>query len=201
LSDSEKKYVSLFENLVDKMPLWCIILAALIFCNINYAHTQSHTKSEVQAAFLFNFAKFVDWPKSAFSDSSRSFIIGIIGDDPYEEVLDRIVIDQSVKNKKISIQRLNWFDTFKQCHILFISNSEEKRLKWILNRIQGLSVLTVSEMPLFTERGGIIKFILKNNKVRFEINLEAANHANLKISSQLLRLAENLKKEFGWEGN
>jgi len=171
LSDSDKKYVSLFENLVDKMPRGCIILAAVILCLINYSHTQSHTKSEVQAAFLFNFAKFVDWPPTAFSDSSSSFIIGIIGEDPYEEVLDRIVIDQSVKNKKISIQRLNWFDTLKQCHILFISNSEEKRLKWILNRIQGLSVLTVSEMPLFTERGGIIKFILKNKGLWSKIAL------------------------------
>jgi hypothetical protein len=142
----------------------------------------------VKAAFLFNFGKFVEWPAQAFADTGENFIVGVLGDDPFGAILDETIVGKTVQGKKLVAKRFSRVKDVSRCHILFISSSEEARLTEILSALGHSSVLTVAEMPEFARRGGIIRFRMENNKVRFEINLSAAQRARLSVRSQLLKL-------------
>jgi len=143
---------------------------------------------EIKAVFLFNFAQFVEWPATAFADEASPVVIGVLGEDPFGEALDRAVQNETVKNRKVLVKRFRHLAELKGCHILFVSRSEKARLPQILEALKGQSVLMVGDMPDFTERGGVINFLLRANKVRFEINLRAAEDAELKISTKLIEL-------------
>lgn len=150
------------------------------------------TEYQMKAAFLFNFARFVDWPEPVFSDTSQPICIGIMGWDPFGEDLDSIIKGKKLKGKNLIVKRFKTIDEFEGCHILYISTSENKRLSRIIELANLATILTVGESEDFVSKGGIIKLFNKNNKVRFDINLEAAEKSGLKISSRLLKLAENL---------
>jgi len=145
---------------------------------------------EVKAAFLFNFAQFVEWPDDAFDDSRSSIVIGILGDDPFGSIIEKTVAGKTVREKKFVIKRFQRVADVERCHILFVSSSEEVRLTDILDAVRSSSVLTVGEMERFAERGGIVNLTKEQNKIRLEINVEAAERAGLKISSKLLKLAK-----------
>lgn len=151
------------------------------------------TEYKIKAAYLFNFAKFVEWPESSFPDSSETIKIGILGQDPFLETLNQTVAGKTVKGRKFTVRRFKKVQDLEFCHILFISASERRRLPQIIRKIKGSSTLTVSEVNNFIDSGGIIRLLNKDNKVRFEIGLPAAQQADLKISSRVLRLAENQK--------
>ncbi len=159
--------------------------------SVPQADAQSEPPSEYQikAAFLYNFAKFVEWPADTFADPHDPIVLGIVGEDPFGSVLDKIVLGKTVNGRGLMIKRLKPGPDLRKCHILFISSSEKKHLAPILESLQGSSVLTVGETDRFAQSGGVINFILEENKVRFEINSETAARARLKISSKLLALA------------
>ena len=148
------------------------------------------TEYDIKAAFLLNFAKFVVWPDSSFQDSSSPIIIGILGNDPFGSVLDNIVKNEKVKGRKIIVKRSKQLSDLRGSHILFVSSSEQSRLGSIIHETSGWHALTVGDVPGFANHGGIINFVIRDNKVKFEINTAAANTADLKISSQLLKLAK-----------
>jgi len=164
----------------------------------------------VKAAFIYNFIKFVDWPKEKIADSNELITIGIIGKDPFGNAFEAVK-GKKIKNKKLAIKQYpgleqykakhkdeyknKYQDALKKCHILFICSSEKNHLKEIINFIKDSSVLTIGEMDGFLEGGGIIKFMMEEEKVRFEINTTAAKRAKLKIRSQLLRLAKRVVEE------
>ncbi len=135
---------------------------------------------QVKAAFIFNFAKFVDWPGDAFNDGG-SLVVGVVGDDPFGGALDRLN-GSSANGRRLRIKRLRFGDNLRDCHILFISKSEAKNLSKILVSLKGTSVLTIGEMPQFNQSGGMIRFVIQNSKVRFEINAAAAAQTRLRIS-------------------
>ncbi|MFN0086233.1 MAG: YfiR family protein [Blastocatellia bacterium] len=147
---------------------------------------------QVKAAFLFNFAKFVEWPPDAFSDGGAPLVIGIVGNDPFGDALEQTISEKSVNNRRLEISRLKWGQNLKGCHILFISSSESRRTPQIIESLKGGSVLTIGEMGQFNQQGGIIHFLMEENKVRFEINATAAAQMRLKISSKLLALAKSV---------
>lgn len=148
----------------------------------------------IKAAFLYKFAKFVDWPAKAFRNDRAPLTICILGKEPFGAALENIK-DKKVKGRKLVIQRLARLEDLKQCHVLFISESEEKRLPKILRAIKGKAILTVSDMKEFARRGGIIDLVTVKKKIRFEINVDAAHTARLKISSKLLKLAKIVKEK------
>lgn len=116
-------------------------------------------------------------------------MIGVVGDDPFGGALDRL--DGSVVNgRRLRIKRLRSGDNLRGCQILFISKSEGRNLWKILESIKGMGVLTIGEMPQFNRSGGMIRFVIQNEKVRFEINAAAAGQARLRISSKLLALSK-----------
>ena len=179
-----------------KFSIRFIIIALGVMIMILNAQAQDLKPSEygVKAAFLYNFAKFVEWPEESFKDDSSTLNLGILGVDPFGPVLD-VLKDKMVKGRKITIKRSKNMEDLKGCHMLFISASEKGNLKQILNALRDSNVLTVSEVERFANHGGIVNFIRVDNKIQFEINPEAAQRNKLKISSQLLRLARIVATE------
>jgi len=142
----------------------------------------------IKAAFLYNFAKFVEWPANAFTHESDPIRLCILGTDPFGDALDSIE-SKMINNRRLEIKRCETVEETPNCHILFVSSSERNSVPQILNAFKNLATMTVGDMEDFGRLGGIINFIIVENKVRFEINLESAQKAGLKISSKLLKLA------------
>ena len=147
----------------------------------------------IKAGFIYNFAKFVEWPSAAFSQADSPIVIGVLGTDPFGNVLDRIVEGKKLGPRGFVVRRYKWGKDVKDlrdCKILFVSASERTHVDEILQSVKGLPILTVGETPGFAERGGVIRFTLEDNRVRFEVNVAAAHQADLNISSRLLTLAK-----------
>ena len=143
---------------------------------------------QVKAVFLFNFAQFVSWPSTQPPDTP--FVIGIVGDDPFNSYLDETVRGEKVNNRLLTTQRFRRGRDPHNCNILFISQSERDRAAQIVSSLKGRSVLTVSDIEGFGDLGGMIELFTEKNKIHVRINLEAVKAANLKVSSKLLRVAE-----------
>jgi hypothetical protein len=158
------------------------------------AQIESPGEYQVKAAFLYNFAKFVEWPVSAFPNETAPFVIGVLGEDPFGKELDRITEGRIVQGRSIIVRRFQDTSDLAACQILFICSSERPRLKDIFKALERANVLTVGEMDGFAQSGGGINFFLLENKIRFEINTAAAELSGLKVSSKLLSLARIVKK-------
>jgi hypothetical protein len=146
---------------------------------------------QVKAAFLFHFAQLVDWPPDALSDNNSLFLCAF-GDDPFRGELESTVEGRLIGTRALRIRHLKSAQDAQSCHILFVGKGEGKDIASLLAAIQNTPVLTVGETDDFLQQGGVIRFCLQNNKVRFEINLEAAFRARLKISSRLLLLTKTV---------
>ena len=144
---------------------------------------------EVKAAFLYNFAKFVDWPPRAFPDSSTPLHICVLGRDPFGDTLSRVVRGKSISGRPIISRTVPSSAEARQCHILFIGSSDPAFLRQALAPLHNLPVLTVGESNEFLPLDGMINFVLEQDRVRFEVNLAAAERHHLKLSSKLLAVA------------
>jgi len=144
---------------------------------------------QVKAVFLFNFAQFVEWPAVATPDS-QPVIIGVLGEDPLGTFLDETVRGERLGLRPFEIRRYRELTDIRACNILFISRSESERVGEILAALGKRPILTVSDGDDFAKRGGMIQFVNDKNRIRLRINLEAAQAANVTISSKLLRVAE-----------
>ena len=167
-----------------------LTLLVLILSGMFPARGQTPKEYQIKAAFLFNFAQFVEWPPASFADANAPICIGVLGDDPFGPVLEQTVQGETINHRKLIIQRSQRVEDLKGCHLVFISKSEKSRLTDIFDGLGSASILTVSETENFARRGGIINFYLEGNKVRFEINSDAAQRKGIKISSQLLKLGK-----------
>jgi hypothetical protein len=166
-----------------------LLLVALWSGGANWCvRAQTPDEYQVKAAFILNFAKFVEWPGGAFTEGG-SLVVGIVGDDPFNGALDKLN-SNTVSGRRLVIRRLKADDNLSACQILFVSSSERSRLGKIMDKVRGASVLTIGELPQFNQVGGIIRFFIRDDRVRFEINTGAAGQARLKISSKLLALSK-----------
>ena len=154
------------------------------------AQTAIPAEYQVKAVFLYNFARFVNWPPKAFPDPQAPLVIGVLGEDPFGAYLDETVRGENVNGRPLVVQRYRRVSEIKACHLLFISRSESDRLEQILAALRGRNILTVSDADGFTTRGGMIGFFTEKNKVRMQVNLDVVKSANLNVSSKLLRVAE-----------
>ncbi len=177
----------------DRLFAVFLVVVELLAGGMASARGQSPpTEYEIKAAFLYNFAKFVEWPADAFSDSRAPIVVGIVGEDPFGASLDAMVFGKSVNGRGLVVKRVSEGPELRSCHILFISSSRQKHLARILEILKDSGVLTVGEADRFTTSGGAIRFVLDENKVRFEINLDATGRARLKLSAKLLALARRV---------
>jgi hypothetical protein len=147
-------------------------------------------ETDLKAVFVLNFARFVEWPPDALADPGVPFVIGIIGEDPFGANLDGIVANETVNGRSIVVRRFHEVREISNCHILFINESERPRLSRILEFVSGKSILTVGDTDAFSASGGMVRFVVVQNKLKIRINPAAAKASHLTISSMLLRQAE-----------
>lgn len=154
------------------------------------AQVRPPSEYELKAAFLFNFAKFVDWPSNTFAEPKDPFSVCVLGTDPFGGALDDALRGKFIAEHPVSVTRVKRVADIMRCQILFVSAPESRHLPEILVKLRGECVLIIGETDDFASSGGVIQFTLEDNRVRFFINTDAAGRAGLKISSKLLALAK-----------
>jgi hypothetical protein len=164
----------------------CLLLALFIPLSCFAEPTASLVPTDIEAAYLYNFGKFVRFPVT--SDAGQ-FAICILGEDGFRGALDTLIANEWIEGRKIVARRLNSLAQADTCQILFIAPSEESRLVKDLVVLDKKPILTVSNLPGFLDHGGMVQFLLENNRVRFAVNLAAAEKSNLSLSSELLKVA------------
>ncbi len=173
-----------------KRTIFTLLLA--LVCPAYGANVSEYS---VKASYLSNFADFVKWPKTAFADESSPIVLGVLGEDPFGSTLDEAVTGKTVDGRALAVKRFNNFDQdqlqdLKNCHILFISNSEADNIREILSKLKGTNLLTVSEIERFPMIGGMIQFTQEGDIIGMIINPKTAVAASLKLSSHLLKVAK-----------
>jgi hypothetical protein len=167
-----------------------MVLVAVAWMAGAGAAAANDLEAEVKAAMLYNFTRFVEWPASAWKDPRAPMVVGVLGSDPFGQVLEDTLRDKTYGGgRPIVVRRLKSIAEIDGCQVLFVSRSEKKRLAEVLHAPQAAGVLTVSDIEDFTRSGGVIGFQTVDHKVRFGVNLGTASKAGLTISSKLLRLA------------
>lgn len=148
---------------------------------------------QVKAVFLYNFARYVEWPSQSFKAASDPITICILGQSPFGDTLDQAITGKVVEGRSFVVRQVSDVQPGGNCQILFVGSSERKRFRSIAARLKGSGVLTVGDTQGFTADGGVINFKLDDGKVRFEIDVDAAARERLRISSKLLGLAQIVK--------
>lgn len=146
----------------------------------------------VKAAFIFHFTQLVDWPAAALANDALPFVLCASGDRNFSEILAETVRGKRIGAHSMEVRALSDSDSVADCHVLVAVGADRKRVLSTLARLKNAPVLTVGESDDFVRSGGMIGFALQENKVRFDVNLDAAQHASLKLSSRLLVLARNV---------
>lgn len=154
------------------------------------AQAQEPTEYELKAVFLFNFARFVEWPATAFESPEAPLIIGVLGENPFDGRLEEVIKGEAVEGHPLEVRRFNRIEEVDTCHILFLGRAEGATLEGALARLKFRPVLTVGESEQFARTGGMIGFVTERNRIRLRINRGAAEAASLVLSSRLLRPAE-----------
>ena len=177
-----------------------LILVPLVFCLVNVVVPRTATgqrdsvdEYKLKTAMLYSLINFVEWPDSAYSDRQAPIQLCILGRDPFESSLTSTALQETANGRSVFVRHLQNDKEVRGCQVLYISSSERKIAERILSTLTGSSVLTVGETTQFAEHGGMIQFSLEDQRVHFEINLDAASRAGLKISSKLLALAQIVK--------
>lgn len=152
------------------------------------------TEAQIKSAYLYSFGKFVEWPSSASAPAANTFPICVLGRDPFGRTLDDVLQNASVGGQPVVARRISAADQVTGCRILYIGSSEAAGLEALLAAVARVPVLTVSDIPYFTNRGGMIRFVPDTKRVRFEINLPPVQAAGLVMSSDLLRVATAVRK-------
>jgi hypothetical protein len=156
---------------------------------------EAPSESQVQAVFLFNFSRFVEWPAQTFAAPTDPFVIGIIGSDPFGGRLDEAVRNERIDGHPLTVRRFQSASEVEHCQILFIDRSEMGRLGQILAALDHHSTLTVSAADGAAQRGVMIQFANENSRIKLRINVDSARAAGLTISSKLLRPAEIVESD------
>lgn len=176
------------------MALVMLLLTAVV---PRISAAQSLSEYQVKAAFLFNFTKFLDWPASAFRGGQTVITICLIGEDPFGKALDELVKGQSIGGRGFAVRRLTQIPRDDSCQVAFLGGMDKNRADQILAPVKALPILTVVDNEDGGDPGAMIGFIVEESKVRFNINLEAAEKVGIKLSSKLLKLAKTVREKGG----
>jgi hypothetical protein len=149
----------------------------------------------VKAAFIFHFAQLVDWPEEKATGTDNSLVLCTLGEDPFQGVLEGTVAGKAIGNRTLRVRHLGESQEMQACQIVFLGRAQSKHIPMLVSSLHNAPVLTVGETAGFLEAGGMIDFLLENKKLRFEVNLAAAESADLKIGSRLLVLAQRVVEE------
>jgi uncharacterized protein DUF4154 len=177
-------------RLLSRVRAVLIMIVLSATCPLVRAQNTVGREYNIKAVFIYNFTQFVTWPDAAFTAPSSPFVIAIVGRDPFGSVIDETVAGEKVNGHPIVIQRYTEMKEIKNAHILFVSRDEASAFyKW-LPELKTRRMLTVSDTTGFAAAGGMIRFLVQDNKIKLQINLSATREAGLEVSSKLLRVAE-----------
>lgn len=183
----------LYGRLVPSAVATCLGLT-LVTAREVIAQRSRPTQYDVEAAYLYQFGRFVRWPvRRPEAEGPKSFSICVLGRDPFGKVLDGTVKGENMNGMSLVAKRVASAQEAVDCQVLFVSSSQEGELARDLDALRGAPVLTASDLPDFLRRGGMIQFVLIDNRVRFEINVGNAERAGLTVSSQLLKVAVSVR--------
>jgi YfiR/HmsC-like len=171
-------------------PSLRVIFLLFVLLGTCFAQDTASTEYQVKAAYLFNFAKFVEWPTGAFRSPNSPLVICVLGLNPFGSDLEGSIAGKTVGGHRLKISNLPHGLDASSCQIVFIASSEKGQMREILQSLTGASVLTVGDTSGFTDDGGMINFVLEGERVRFEANVDAAEHAHLRLSARLLTVAK-----------
>ena len=166
-----------------------VVLALFLLPSTAPAAQDNPSEYQLKAAFVYNFAKFVDWPASTYAGPQSPFAICILGTDPFGSVIDDALRGKTVADHPVVVRRDKDAVAARRCQIIFVSASEKDRLPDILTGLKGANALMVGDFDGFAAAGGAIELTLQDSRIRFAINPDAADGAGLRISSKLLALA------------
>jgi hypothetical protein len=170
----------------------CVCATAFLAASSAFGGAIQDQEYDIKAAYIYNFTKFIEWP-GAKASAQSTFSICILGNDPFGPAIDNAVADKTVGGKRIVIERFPDVDAMRlSAHpidVLFIGALGPGGLEEALEYTGDLPILTIGETSGFCEKGGVIAFVIRKNRIRFEINRAAAGLSELKISSKLLQLA------------
>lgn len=173
---------------------YCVLLAiagaTLLLVPYLLGQSSKPTDYQVKAVYLINFAKFIEWPDKA----QDAFTICVVGRDPFGPTLDALLAGEKIAGRSAIAKRISTPEDSPGCQILFVSATETSSLNRIIAALDKQSVLTVSDIPHFTSHGGMIQFVVEDKRIRFEVNLTAAQHAGLMLSSELLKVATAVRR-------
>jgi YfiR/HmsC-like len=171
----------------------CLLLLHAMIARITAGQQDSAGEYALKAAMLYNLTRFVEWPPSSYSEPLAPIVLCVLGRDPFGSYLTSTVLKKTVNGRSVLIVHPPDGKESRRCHVLYISSSERDTVAKILSILNGSSVLTVGEMTQFATRGGMIQFSLEDQQVRFDINLNVASQAGLKISAKLLAISRIVK--------
>lgn len=182
--------------LKQRKPGWTVWLAlvGLALLWAGNLRAQSPVEAGVKAGYLLNFTKYTQWPAAAFDNSGSPIVIGVLGDDSFGGILDRTVAGRSSQGRKVVVRRARDVDALSNCHVIFISSSEQDRLPGILAALRNRPVLTVCDADAVFDQGVMVKFALVNETVRFEVKLGPAGRAGIKLGSGMLGAAKRTSR-------
>ena len=169
-------------------------LACLLWPGLLQAQQARPLDYEVKATYLFNFGRFTTWPLTTVAAEGNLFSVCVLGHDPFGPALEATLAGETITGKPIVARRIAKSSDAVGCRILFVSGSEESQLPSVLQTAGGAGILTVSDLPQFAARGGMIQFVSQGNRIRFEVNLTAVEQANLTLSSELLKVATAVRR-------
>ena len=173
---------------------WLVLLLSLFLAGTaKIVRAQSNDNEyRVKAAFLFHFAQLVDWPPDALNGTDSSLYLCTLAEDPFQGALESTVEGRTIGKRVIHVRHLQQSEDMRKCHLLFLGKAQSKRARVLVATLRNAPVLTVGETSDFLADGGMISFLLDEDRVRFDINLAAARSAGLTIGSRLLVLAKNV---------
>lgn len=176
-------------NAPPRLHPWFIRLALVVAaCGLGVAQ-DTLTEHQAKAAYLYNFAKFVEWPPDAARDSRSDVVLVVLGDENLLDVLRKAVVGKAINGRTLVAKRWKAGKPDPDWRLVFIAVEAESKLPAVIAQLEGAPVLLVGESEGFARKGGMVALVLDGDRLRFQINVEAASRARLKISSQLLSLA------------
>jgi hypothetical protein len=169
-----------------------LVVSAALTVGLHGARQEGSAAEDIKAAYLFNFTRFVEWPPSA---DTGPFRICVVGDPRFASAVEQIIVGESADGRPLTRVHPNSVEEARSCRILFVGPGQPELGNRLLAGVKQLPVLTVSDNPGFLEHGGVVRFVLDNRRVRFDVSLPAAGRAGLKVSSKLLRVARVIKTD------
>jgi hypothetical protein len=172
--------------------LFVFVLLGLSSLLTLHAQPSPPTEYELKAAFLYRLARYVEWPAAAFTSPGTNLVLGILGEDPFGHAFDEAPTWQPINGRKFVVKRCRTLEEAARCHLVYVSASERRRLRELFEAFGQAPLLTIGDQEKFAQQGGVVTLVWIEKKLRFEINVDAAERARLKLDPQLLNTALRL---------